>query len=981
MKLTFIFSIILFSSFTGFGQSYSGGSGTIVDPYQIATKNDIQYLSEHSGEWNKNFKQTADILFFSADYSSTGNFYNVGNFFIPIGTSAQPFTGSYDGGGYIIDSLKIDRPVQYHIGLFGYTNNATVKNLGVTNAEVVAFGNGGVLVGTINNNTVVTKCFSTGIALGATNNYLGGLIGRNNNSNVSNSYSKVAVYGDILSGNGIGGFIGFNSGGSITNCYSIGNVSGHDFVGGLCGSNTGVITNCFCVGTVTLNGGSQIGGLLASNGGSAVNCFWDTDVSSEFSSYGGTGQTTLQMQTESTFTTTGWDFVDETINGSSDFWSMGGCNSGSSIYPMLSWEVMISSGSGTPLDPYLIATKHDLKVLSENSCLWNKHFKQIANIYFTSADFAQGGDFYNGGNGFIPIGTQPYLINFFNGTYDGDGHVIDGLTINRPGTDGVGLFGAARGDGAFIRSLGLTNVNIIGHFLVGGLVGTGADTLQLTDCYVTGSISGNNSVGGLIGNSGGITITKCYADVTVLGIGSGLTGDIGGLIGIDDGSFVYRSYTKGTVTASVQNGGFIGRPQGTTLVDNYSTAIVTGTYMTGGFFGAGDVVLLQNCYSTGLVNGSGTFIGGFSGAGFGGTVTNCFWDQETSGQTTSSLGTAKSSLQMKTESTFTNATWDFEGETINGSFDYWKMGQCKNNGYPVFQWQESVDYPSISFGSANGNVQDSATICFNNTAFVSAESWFDITWYDSITAGDTVTIGSNFTSPQLTNTTIYYPEVSNGTCVNPFRLAFTIVVNPENTSSQTLLFCNGSGSVTVGTNTYTATGIYVDTLTAANGCDSIVTTNLTIQSAVNATTSTNGLTISASTTGATYQWINCATNSPIAGENGQSFTATANGSYAVIVTEGSCSDTSACVTISTVGLTDYNFLNALTIYPNPSKGIFIIEGLENGTSLEVVSLTGEKLFIVQIMDSETKIDLSDKANGVYFIQTSNGLTNRLIKQD
>lgn len=981
MKLFYILPITLFSHITGFAQSYSGGSGTIGDPYKIATKNDLQYLSEHSGEWSKNFKQTADILFTSADFASGGNFYNSGSFFIPIGSNTTNFSGTYDGGGFIVDSLKINRPSEYYVGLFGLANNATIQKLGVTNCSVTGLGNTGGLAGTINGTSMVSKCFSTGTVNGAPNNYMGGLIGRSNSAQVTNSYSRANVVGNSSSGIGYGGLLGFNSNGTISNCYAIGNVSGHDFVGGLCGSNSGVITNCFCVGTLTLTGGTQIGGLLASNGGNAINCFWDTDVSGTFSSYGGAGLTTAQMQTANNFTTAGWDFAGEITNGSADFWTMGACNASTGEYPMLTWELFNGGGNGSLGNPYLIGNKRDLKTLSENSCLWGENYKQTADIYFVPADFAQGGDFYNNGNGFIPIGTQPYINNFFDGTYDGDGHVIDGLTINRPGTDGVGLFGAARGDGAFIRSLGLTNVNVIGHYLVGGLVGTGQDTLQLTDCFVTGSISGIGIVGGLTGDSYGITITKCHADATVSGLGSGTTGDIGGLMGFDFGSFVYRSYAKGTVIASVQNGGFIGRAQSTTLVDNYSTANVTGGYLTGGFLGAVDGTILQNCYSTGLVTGSGNNVGGFSGAGAGGSATNCFWDQETSGQPTSSLGTAKSSLQMKTESTFTNATWDFEGETTNGSSDYWKMGQCNNNGYPVFQWQESVAYPGLSFGSINGNVQDSATICYNNTAFVSVGSWFNITWYDSITAGNSVATGSNFTTPQLTNTTVYYPEVSNGTCVNPFRLAFTVVVHPENTSSQTLVFCNGSGSVTVGTNTYTTTGIYVDTLTAANGCDSIVTTNLTIQTAVNAATSTNGLTISASAAGATYQWINCATNSPIAGETGQSFTATANGSYAVIVTEGSCSDTSACVSISTVGLTEHNLLNALIIYPNPSKGIFMIEGLDIGSSLEVVSLTGEKLFIVQITDTETKIDLSDKSNGVYFIQTSNGLTNRLIKQD
>ncbi|MCC6701729.1 MAG: T9SS type A sorting domain-containing protein [Fluviicola sp.] len=632
-----------------------------------------------------------------------------------------------------------------------------------------------------------------------------------------------------------------------------------------------------------------------------------------------------------------------------------------------------SGGSGTILNPYLIANKMDLKYLSENSGEWSKNFKQTANIYFTSVDFATGGDFYNNGNGFNPIGN-------FSGTYDGSGYLIDGLIINRPGADGVGLFGSAHGIGSIIQSLGLTNVNVIGHYSVGGLVGFAYDEMQVINCYVTGSITGTGYVGGLLGDIGGVTVDKCHADVTVSGTVGPTTGDIGGLIGIDLESFVYRSYSSGTVTASVQNGGFIGRAQSTTLIDNYSTATVNGGYMTGGFVGASDAAILQNCYATGLVPNTGTFIGGFAGYGNASSATNCFWDQETSGQTTSSFGTPKSSLQMKTASTFTNATWDFVGETVNGSNDYWKMGQCNNNGYPVFQWQQSENYPSMSFGSSSGNVMDSSIVCFNNSTLVSVNSWFDINWYDSITAGNSLATGSNFTSPQLTETTTYYAEVNDGPCVNPFRLAFTVVVNPENTMNQTLVFCSGSGSVTVGTNTYTTTGTYIDTLTAANGCDSIVTTNLTIQSPVNVTTSTNGLTISANANGATYQWINCSTNSAIAGETAQSFTATANGTYAVIVTDGSCSDTSACVTITTVGLTNLESSN-LVVYPNPSTGIFVLEGLAIGSILEVTNPMGQLIFTTTATDFKTPIDLSNESNGIYFVKMNNYNLHKLIKQD
>ena len=92
-----------------FGQTYSGGSGTSGDPYQIATKADLKYLSENSGEWGKYFKQKADINFDATDFQSGGDFYNSGSGFIPIGDGSTQFTGSYDGDGHTITGLFINR--------------------------------------------------------------------------------------------------------------------------------------------------------------------------------------------------------------------------------------------------------------------------------------------------------------------------------------------------------------------------------------------------------------------------------------------------------------------------------------------------------------------------------------------------------------------------------------------------------------------------------------------------------------------------------------------------------------------------------------------------------------------------------------------------------------------------------------------------------------------------------------------------------
>ena len=124
--------------------------------------------------------------------------------------------------------------------------------------------------------------------------------------------------------------MGFNWG-AVVNCYSNcyargGGVVGEWYVGGLVGSNgsgtghrTGAIRNCYSVTAIL--GGAQKGGLLGADwGGEVHNCFWDIETSGRTTSHGGTGKTTTEMQTAGTFLNTGWDFVDETENGTEDIW-------------------------------------------------------------------------------------------------------------------------------------------------------------------------------------------------------------------------------------------------------------------------------------------------------------------------------------------------------------------------------------------------------------------------------------------------------------------------------------------------------------------------------------------------------------------------------------------------------------------------------------------------------------------------------------
>jgi hypothetical protein len=162
--------------------------------------------------------------------------------------------------------------------------------------------------------------------------------------------------------------------------------------------------------------------------------------------------------------------------------------------------------------------------------------------------------------------------------------------------------------------------------------------------------------------------------------------------------------------------------------------------------------------------------------------------------------------------------------------------------------------------------------------------------------------------PVGTTNVVYEAEDSSG---NAAYCSFTVMVIADDSSSQSLSICDGS-SYTIGNSTYNTAGTYVDTLQNGGGCDSVVTTMLTVDPAINVATSVNGGTISAAASGATYQWINCDSSSIVQGATNQDFSPAQDGNYAVIVTVGNCSDTSSCAVV--VGIAD-ELPGTFALYP------------------------------------------------------------------
>lgn len=202
------------------------------------------------------------------------------------------------------------------------------------------------------------------------------------------------------------------------------------------------------------------------------------------------------------------------------------------------------SGSGTSGDPYLISSVAELATLATNV----NSVTNYSGVYFKQMnDLNLNVDPYNTGTGWTPIGVSEY--HPFCGNYNGDGHIVSGLYINRS-SNYQGLFGYIGYSGnATIRNLGATGVNISGGASTGGLVGY-VYSSTVSNCYAAGSVSGSGNIGGLIGATNvSSTIGNCYSTCTVTG--STLADNVGGLVGFNLSSTINRCYSSGNVSGGI----------------------------------------------------------------------------------------------------------------------------------------------------------------------------------------------------------------------------------------------------------------------------------------------------------------------------------------------------------------------------------------------------------------------------------------------
>lgn len=358
-------------------------------------------------------------------------------------------------------------------------------------------------------------------------------------------------------------------------------------------------------------------------------------------------------------------------------------------------------GAGTPTDPYLITTVTELQEISDAP----------------SAHYALGNDIdaattanWNGGQGFKPV-------RLTSGAFEGRGFSITGLHINRPTENNIGLFGTLFD--STIRDVDLVDAAVSGSSYVGALLGL-SDSSQIINVGSSGTISGNRSVGGLVGGIFyGTWVRKSRSACTVSGGGTapqgigGLVGwndanieksnatgdvstgdDIGGLVGylFSFTSSISECYASGDVVGGENVGGLVGAVYGS-ISDSYALGDVTGVDKVGGFAGGieGGLPSASYCYSTGTVTGT-TRTGGFLGRRIDiswETILDNYWDVQTSataigvGRGSTGGVTGQNTTAMKQEANFTN--WDFN--TI------WVIDE--GNDYPRLRWEFGELYSSV----------------------------------------------------------------------------------------------------------------------------------------------------------------------------------------------------------------------------------------------------------------------------------------------
>jgi hypothetical protein len=700
---------------------YSGGAGTAQNPYQIANASDLLLLGADSNDHNKCFMLSNDLDLHGQNFT-----------WAIIGGG---FTGTFDGNSHRIFNFTING--NGWLGLFSLIEHGgTVKNLNVecTVNGSLGYQYAGCLAGL--NRGSISGCYSEGTV--NADHGAGGLCGRNEyGGSITNCYSDS---GNISGNNSIGGLCGENYYGNITNCYATNLTEGEYAVGGLCGYNfNGNISSCYFLDTAGLDNGQgePLTDLQMKQQTSFIN--WDFSDSD--------GNEAVWIMPINEYPVLAWQGLTPQTKYS------GGAGTAQNPYQIANPNDLLVLAADTndynkcfiltadiDLDPNLpgrqVFTKAIIAPDTDSSYGYqgtpftgtfdgNGHKVTHFAINGTSNDYLALFGYVDFGGSVKNLGLENFLISGYQavaGLCGGNGGSISncysmgtvsgsfsvsglvgennyGNISNCYSTSAVSGLGYYAGGLVGINSYGVvTNCYstgaVSGYYNIGGLVGLNYDG-TINNCYSTGAVSYGPDcwcIGGLAGYNNGGSISNCYSTGDVSGASNSM--DVGGLVGGNNGN-ISNCYSTSDVSGAFYLGGLAGNSANGSIISNcYSAGTVKGdsnSMKIGGLVGLNYASTISNCYSIGAVSGS-SYVGGLVGYTFDSNIINSFWDVNTSGQTISDGGTGKTTAEMKTLSTFTDAGWDFD-------FDWF----IQIDEYPILTWQIS---PADIYTDGKNNFRD-----------------------------------------------------------------------------------------------------------------------------------------------------------------------------------------------------------------------------------------------------------------------------------
>ncbi len=609
--------------------SLDGGSPISIDDCNTLQLigHDEDYPLDGNYELNSNIDCNA-----TASWNTNGTWFRG---FDPIGDHIDPFTGVFDGQGFTIANLHIQRADdiydqtsddESYVGLFGaIESGGTVRNLNLASSMVKGYQYVGGIVGFMDNAHIEDSSFNVDVEDNDCNPglcvwarfgiYGGGIVGQMFDSTLSNVSSGGPSKGSGVTIGGIAGMI--SDGSSVDGATSTSNVDGGTNVGGFVGElYDSEISNVTVSGNVLVESDDH---KIGNQGGGFAGYTDNATISNSSASGNVEGNNALGgfigYSDESTNVTN--SHASGTVNGASQ---VGGFVGESYVF-----SVVNSYATGN-------VTSNGNNAGGFAGAAWC-----VASI---STSYATGDVESNGIN-----------VGGFIGT---DANECPGSTLEE-----VYATGYVSGGGE-----------------VGGLIGLGAGS-TINQSYASGDVvSLTYDAGGLAGTLYGYDseddahVTQSFATGDVTVAEGGFTA--GGLVGLADGVVNMTDvYARGNVSAALQVGGLFGSgSEITTIINGYATGQVIGEEDTGGFNG---------------LNTAGT------------QVISSFWDVDSSGQSTSYLGTGKSTAEMKDVATYTDLTtaglensWDFVDNPYDdeATDNIWQISTNSNDGYPCFVWSE-----------------------------------------------------------------------------------------------------------------------------------------------------------------------------------------------------------------------------------------------------------------------------------------------------